>query len=268
MTSQPAQLAPGRAAGTRKRAVVPMSGLINGVIVRITLRATMSRKRAVLLALPAVILIGISALLTATAANSPVWPSEILGTFGFTVVMPLTALIIGTSVLGAEIEDGSIVHLLATPVRRASIILSKYVVAVALTIAFAAIPEYLAAAVATGAGSKLSVGLLVGAVAGSFLYNALFVFFSAAFRPGRALAFGLFYVVLWEGLLSNLVPGVALLSMGHYGLAIANSIADDSALHAYLSTGTGIGMGLALAVLSIWFAINRLAAFTIKGDVA
>jgi ABC-2 type transport system permease protein len=248
--------------------VVRLSGLINGVIVRITLRATLSRRRAMLLALPAVILIGISALLTATAASSQIWPPEILGTFGFTVLLPLTALIIGTSVLGAEIEDGSIVHLLATPVRRYTVILSKYVVATALTIAFAAIPEYLASAIATSPGSKLSIGLLVGAVAASFLYNALFMFFSATFRPGRALAFGLIYVVLWEGLLSNLVPGIALLSMGHYGLAIANAIAHDSALHAYLSTGTGIGMGLALAVLAIGLGINRLAAFTIKGDVA
>ncbi len=34
------------------------------------------------------------------------------------MLLPLTALIIGTSVLGAEIDDGSIIHLLATPVRR------------------------------------------------------------------------------------------------------------------------------------------------------
>jgi ABC-2 type transport system permease protein len=245
-----------------------MSGLVNGVVVRITLRATLSRRRALLLALPAIILIGISALLSATAGSSQAWPPEILGTFGFTVVLPLTALIIGTSVLGAEIEDGSIVHLLATPVRRSSVIISKYLVATALTIVFAAVPEYLASAIATSPGSKLSIGLLVGAAAGSFLYNALFIFFSAALRPGRALAFGLIYVVLWEGLLSNLVPGVALLSMGHYGLAIANAIADDSALHAYLSTGTGIGMGVVLGALSIALGINRLSAFTIKGDVA
>jgi ABC-2 type transport system permease protein len=245
-----------------------MSGLINGVIMRITLRATLSRRRALLLALPAILLIGISALLRATAASSPVWPPEILGQVGFTVVLPLTALIIGTSVLGAEIEDGSIVHLLATPVRRSTVILSKYLVATALTIAFAAIAEYLAAAIATSPGSKLSIGLLAGAVAGSFFYNALFMFFSAAFRPGRALAFGLIYVVLWEGLLSNLVPGVALLSMGHYGRAIANAIAADSALHAYLSTGTAIGMGVALAALSIGLGISRLSGFTIKGDVA
>lgn len=245
-----------------------MNGPINGVIVRITLRATVSRKRILLLALPAIVLIGISALLTGTAATSTSWPPQILGTFGFTVLLPLTALILGTGVLGAEVEDGSIIHLLATPVSRSSIVLSKYLVAVALTILLAAVPEYLAAAIATGVGSELSRGLLIGAIAAAFGYNALFMLFSAAFRPGRALAFGLVYVVLWEGLLSNLVPGVALLSIGHYGLAIANAFAREPALHAYLSTGTGIGLGLVIAVGALALGIRQLSAFTIKGDIA
>jgi ABC-2 type transport system permease protein len=259
---------PGRVAERKRRAVHPMSGLINPVVIRLTLRATLSRKRALLLALPAIILIGISALLSHTAAHNSQWPPNLLGTFGFTVVVPLTALIIGTSALSAEIEDGSIVHLLATPIRRVSVILSKYVVAVALTIVFAAIPEYLAGAIAKGGGNSLPLGLLVGAVAAAFFYNALFMAFSAAFTPGRALAFGLFYVVLWEALLSNLVPGVALLSMGHYGLAIANSIAHDSSLNAYLSTGTGIGMGVAVTILAVIIAVQRLSGFAIKGDIA
>jgi ABC-2 type transport system permease protein len=268
MSGQHVRSVPGRAAGPSKKAVHPMSAPINGTIVRLTLRATLGRKRAFLFALPAVILIGISALLTATAAHSAVWPPQILGTFGFTVVVPLTALVIGTSVLGAEIEDGSIIHLLATPVSRTSVILSKYLVAAALTVAFAAVPEYLAACIAKGAGSSLAIGLLVGAVAGSLLYNALFVMFSAVFSPGRALAFGLIYVVLWEGLLSNLVPGVALLSLGHYALAIANSIAHDASLHANLTFGTGFGMGVAVTALALVLAVWRLSAFSIKGDIA
>ena len=49
------------------------------------------------------------------------------------MLLPLTALIIGTSVLGAEVDDGSIVHLLATPVSRTSVILTKFAVASVLT---------------------------------------------------------------------------------------------------------------------------------------
>ncbi len=244
----------------------PMTGLFNGVIVRLTLRATMSRKRASLFALPAILLIGISALLKATA-HGTAWPPVILGQVGY-LILALTALIIGGSVIGAEVEDGSIVHLLATPVPRRTVVLSKYVVAVGLTIAFAAVPEYLAGAIATGAGSKLAIGLFVGAVAGSFFYNALFVMLTAVFSPGRALAFGLLYVLLWEGLLASLVGGVALLSAEHYSLAIANSIGHDSALHANLTAGTGIGMGVVVSVAALVLAVNRLSAFSIKGDVA
>ncbi len=244
----------------------PLPGLINGVIVGLTLRAALSRRRAVLFALPALILIGISALLTATA-HSQVWPPEVLGTVGY-LVLALTALIVGGSVIGAEIDDGSLLHLLATPVSRRSVVLSKYLVAVGLTVAFAAVPEYAAGAIATGPGSRLAIGLFVGALAGAVVYNALFVMLTAVFSPGRALATGLLYVLLWEGLLASLVPGVALLSAQHYSLAIANSIAHTSALHAYLSTGTGIGMGLAVTVLSLVLASFRLSAFSVTGDVA
>jgi ABC-2 type transport system permease protein len=244
-----------------------MSGLINGVVLRLTLRATLSRKRALLFALPAVILIGLSALLTETA-NGNGWQPVFLGTFGYTIILALTALLVGGSVLGAEIEDGSIIHLLATPVSRRSVVLTKYLLAVALTIVFAAVPEYLAGAIASGAGSKLAIGLFVGALAGSVIYNALFLMLTAAFSPGRALALGLLYVLVWEGLLANLVPGVGLLSAGHYSLAIANSIAHNGALHANLTTGTAVGMGLVVTVAALILAVQRLLTFSIKGDVA
>ena len=248
-------------------AVHPMSGPINSVVLRLTLRATLSRKRALLFAVPAVLLIGLSALLTETAQGNG-WQPVLLGTFGYSVILALTALLVGGSVLGAEIEDGSIIHLLATPVSRRSVVLTKYLLAVALTILFAAVPEYLAGAIASGAGSKLAIGLFVGALAGSVIYNALFVMLTAAFSPGRALALGLLYVLVWEGLLANLVPGVGLLSAGHYSLAIANSIARDSALHANLTTGTAVGMGLVVTVAAIVLAVQRLSTFSIKGDVA
>ncbi|MGH3304362.1 MAG: ABC transporter permease [Streptosporangiaceae bacterium] len=258
--------------GTPKRegAAQPMPdvfpAVLNGVVMRLTLRAAMSRRRALLFALPAVLLIGISALLKATA-SSAVWPPEVLGTVGY-LILALTALIVGGSVLGAEVDDGSILHLLATPVSRRTIVLSKYLIAVLLTMAFAAVPEYLAGAIATGAASKLAIGLLIGALAGSVIYNAIFLMLTAVFSPGAALAIGLLYILLWEGLLASLVPGVGLLSAEHYSLAIANSVAHNGALHANLTLGTGTGMGIAVTVLCLVLATICLSGFNVKGDVA
>src|SRR5262249_58723885 len=140
--------------------------MLTPVVLRITLRATLGRKRALVFTLVPIVLLLITVTLKLVAV-SPVWPAEFLGTFGLSVVLPLTALVIGTSVLGAEIDDGSVIHLLATPVPRAQVVLSKFVVAAVLTIVFAAVPEYLAALIAKGPASGLAVGLALGALAAS-----------------------------------------------------------------------------------------------------
>jgi ABC-2 type transport system permease protein len=250
---------------TTERPGGTMGELVNGVVMRLTLRGTLSRKRAVLFALPAIVLIGISAVLHATA-HSPVWPPEILGTVGYLVVA-LTSLLVGGSVIGGEVEDGSIVHLLATPVSRRSVVLSKYLVAVALTAIFAAVPEYVAGLIAKGAGNSLTIGLLVGALVGAVVYNALFVMLTTVLSPGRALAAALLYVLVWEGLLANLIPGIGLLSIEHYGLAVANSLAHNSALNANLTAGTAIGMSVAVTIVALVLAVRKLSAFSVKGDV-
>ena len=60
-------------------------------------------------------------------------------------------------------------------------------------------------------------------MAAAVVYNALFVWLSTA--TSRALIAGLGYVVIWEGVLANLVGGARILSVSHYGLAVASSIA-------------------------------------------
>ena len=240
-----------------------MPGLLNGVIIKLTFRATMGRRRALLFAIPPLILVVIAALLTATARSGS-WQPEFLGDFGFSVVLPLTALIIGTSVLGAEIDDGSIVHLLATPVPRSQVVLSKFVVAAALTVAFGAIPEYVAALIAKDPASGLAVGLLLGALVASVIYNAIFVMLSLL--TSRAIAAGLLYLLVWEGLLANLVPGVGLLSVSQYSLSVANSVAHNQALHAHLGLATAVIMGLIVTAAALAICTRRLSAFSIRGD--
>jgi ABC-2 type transport system permease protein len=240
-----------------------VSGLLNPVVLRITLRATLGRKRALVFMLVPLVLILITVALK-VVAKSPVWPAEFLGVFGFSVVLPLTALIIGTSVLGAEIDDGSIIHLLATPVNRLSVVISKFIAAMLLTIMFGAIPEFLAAAIAKGFGDKLTIGLLTGALIASVAYNALFVMLSVL--TTRAIAVGLGYLLVWEGLLGNLIGGVRVLSIGQYSVSVANSIAKTSALNAHLTSQTAIIMAIAVTVVTLAVAGRRLSAFALKGD--
>lgn len=241
-----------------------MSGIFNGTVARLTFRATMGRKRAFLFAIPPVILLLITVLLKLTHPQQASWPADILGVFGFSVVLPLTALIVGTSVLGAEIDDGSIVHLLATPVRRSAVILTKFAVAAAITMVFVAVPELLAGLIATGGLTRLAVGVFAGALAGSVIYNAFFVMISVL--TTRAIAVGLLYLLIWEGLLGNLVSGASELSIGQYSLGVANSIAHNPGLNAHLTLATVVTAGAIVTVAALALAIRRLGVFSLKGD--
>lgn len=263
--------------------------MFNQTVAWITLRATLGSKRKYLFAIPGVIMIVFTAALKSANPGGLDWPSHLLGTFGFTVLLPLTALMIGTGVLGAEIDDGSIVHLLATPVRRASVIMTKYVVATGLTIAFAAVPVLVSALISGGgyappalarfqpgdsatvgpipiSDGKFALALFVGALVAAVIYNAVFVMVSAA--TTRAIAVGLLYVLIWESVLSNVISGARLLSVSHYALGVSNAFLNDRALNAGLSLATSIVMGVLATVLGLGLAIRLLTSFTLKGDTA
>jgi ABC-2 type transport system permease protein len=243
-----------------------MFGIQGRVVAAITWRATMGRRRAFIFAISPLVLVLVTTALKLSHPERASWPADILGVFGLTVVLPLTALIIGTSVLGAEIDDGSIVHLLATPVSRAVVIGAKYAVAVALTTIFAAVPELVAGVIATGGATKLALGVFAGALAGSVMYNAIFVMLSAV--TTRAIAWGLLYVLIWEGVLGNLVAGARLLSVGQYSLGIANSIALDPGLNAALHLPTAVILGALVTAAALVVAVRRLASFSLKGEPA
>ena len=240
--------------------------MFNPTVAMLTVRATLGRRRALLFAVPAVILIALTLVLRAShPAAGAIWPDRVLGDFGFSVLLPLTALILGTGVLGAEIDDGSALHLLATPVRRDTIVVTKFVVAAVLTMLFAAVPELVAGLLAPSSG-KLAVALFIGAVVGSVIYNAVFVLASVV--TTRAIAVGLLYVLIWEGLLGNLLGGARILSIAHYALGIANAIYPDKALNAGLGLATSIVLGAIVTVGALVLASRRLSAFAITGEPA
>ena len=239
--------------------------MFNPTVAWLTVRATLGRRRALLFAVPAVILIALTLVLRATRPAGAPWPDHVLGDFGFSVLLPLTALIIGTGVLGAEIDDGSAIHLLATPVRRSAVVVTKFSVAAVATMVFAAVPELVAGLLAPGSG-KLGFALFAGALVGSVIYSAVFVM--ASVLTNRAIALGPLYVLIWEGLLGNLVGGARILSIAHYSLGVANAIYPDRNFQAGLSLSTSLILGVIVTGGALILATRRLSAFAIKGEPA
>ena len=95
-------------------------------------------------------------------------------------------------------------------------------------------------------------------------YNALFVMLSVL--TTRAIAVGLIYLLVWEGLLGNLIGGVRVLSIGQYSVSVANAIAKTTALNAHLTSSTAIVMAIAVTVVTLAVAARRLSRFSLKGE--
>jgi ABC-2 type transport system permease protein len=153
---------------------------------------------------------------------------EILDTLVIRTVLPLIALVFGTATIGSEIEDGTIVFLLAKPIARWRIALAKLAVAAGLTAALTVPPIIVTTLLVSGfGGESLSTGLgfALAAVAGGTAYAVAFGALGVV--TSRALVVGLAYTLLWEGVLAGLLEGTRFMSIRQGTLGLAAALTGD-----------------------------------------
>lgn len=237
--------------------------MMNPTIVRLTVRNGLgTRRAAILVALP-LVLIGLAITIRALVGADPEATEGVVIGLGIAVVLPMVALISATSVLATEIDDGSIVYLLAKPISRHVIVVSKYVVAVVAAALFTVLPIALAAAVMSGQLAP-TVGYGLGALLGGASYCAIFLLLSTVTR--HAVAAGLLYVLIWEGLLGGLLSGIRWLSIGQWSHALGESIADDGTLSDSVGPVYAVVAAVVVAAAALWLAGDRLRSFRLTGD--
>jgi ABC-2 type transport system permease protein len=236
--------------------------LFNPTIARITARALFGRLRFLLLLPLPVLVVGLAVLTDAAGVDTRAWVETVVLDLGFSVVLPVLALIIGTGVLGTEIDDGTLAHVLAKPLPRREIVLSKLAVAVGVTTVATAVPLGLTGLIA-GSGS-LAVGLVTGAFVGSLAYCALFAALSLFTR--RPVVVGLFYILIWENLLQSLLEGTRVLSIHQYVLTVADRVADSPLVSSNLSLAVALSMTFVFTVGFTLLAIDRLRSFAVVGE--
>lgn len=237
---------------------------MNATIARITIRALFGRRRFLLLLPLPLLVVGLAALSSALGATLSDWGPPVIVGLGLAVVLPVIALVVGTGVLGSEIDDGTLAHILAKPLPRSQIILSKLVVAIAVTFVTTAVPLFAIGLI--GGSVSLAIGLAVGALVGSIAYSALFMALSLLTR--RPVLLGLIYVLIWEGLLGNVLAGTRALSIQQYVIAIADRVANAEALNTTVSFPVAAGMAFVFAVGATLLAIDRLRSFSVVGETS
>jgi ABC-2 type transport system permease protein len=238
-------------------------------ILSLTLRQLVRRKSTLLLAgLCAIpLLVALVYRISDPELNPERWTAQVLFVgLVVTAVLPLTTLLLGTSVIGDELEDGTAVYLLTKPLPRWQILLPKlaaaWLVSTALVLGATITSGLLAfdgfdeAGVVTGFALAIAVGALA--------YCAVFVLLSVA--TNRALVAGLVYVFVWEGAVTAIFEGVRYLSIRHYILGLAD-LFSDTAPENFEATVAGATALIAITIVTlaaVVVAVRRLAEVEVR----
>lgn len=228
-------------------------------------RALLGRRRTVLIVLFAAVPVLVALLARDRGPNATETAAQLIDLLVIRAVLPITALVLGTAALGSELEDGTAIFLLTSPVARWRIVAAKLVVAAggsAIVAGGSALLAGLVVAVddpSRGFVAAAVVAVIVGAV----VYSALFL--AASIVTSRALILGLIYTLVWEGTLASLFAGTRLFSVRQYVLSITDAIGGGSA-HPFgdtLDGATAVVLAAVVLGLGLAVAIDRLASWEI-----
>ncbi|MFE4640379.1 ABC transporter permease, partial [Streptomyces sp. NPDC056730] len=226
--------------------------MYNPTVARLTYRALLGRRRAAILFVLPALLILIAAAVRGFRGLDDQVASDVLGGFALATMVPLIGVIAGTGAIGPEIDDGSIVYLLSKPVKRSTIIVTKLIVAIAVTMAFSAIPTFIAGYILNGNGQQIAIAYTVAALVASIAYSALFLLLGTVSR--HAVVIGLVYALVWETLFGSLVAGARTLSVQQWSLALAQKIGDGTTITSDVGLPLAVVLLVGVSVVATWYA--------------
>ena len=237
-----------------------------GTLVSLTIRGLLNRRRTLLLALVGILLIvvgALSRLANPTADEALTFSGRLLADFGIGVVLPLVAVVIGTAAVGSELEDGTLVYLLAKPIPRWLLAIVKLGAAGVTVVALVA-PALAIGALVAGGDAQLALAGVAAATVGAIEYVAIFLALSLV--TGRALVIGLAYVVVWESVIAGLFAGTRILSVRQHALAIGDAVRGDGIVPSTLDALPALGVALLVTVLAAVIAVRNLERVELRGE--
>ena len=237
---------------------------MNTTIARLSVQSLFGHRRGIILViLPALLLL--LSLVTVVVTDGSLAVEPITMVFGFSLVLPLIALLISNGVLGPEIEDGSIIYLLSKPISRYVVVLSKFVVAAVVSVVFGGGSVFLSALILDISEPGQAVAIGVGGVAATLGYCGLFIALAAVSRHGTIA--GLIYILGFEGLLASWLEGLRYISVGSWGRRVVGSLSDDLALVVRdLNLVYAVCALIVLTVGGVVVAGHRLRSFELRGE--
>jgi ABC-2 type transport system permease protein len=236
---------------------------IVAVIAGATVRSMLGRRRTVLMVVLGLVPV-LMALLYRVAGEGSADVNELLDLLIIRTVLPLTALVFGTTALGSELDDGTGVALLTKPIHRWQIVTAKVLSAAVTTILFVAISAAVTTILLGGddPGSTIA-GYVLGIVVGGAAYVAAFVAVSVV--TSRALVIGLAYTLLWESWLAGVLPGTKALSIREATLSVVDLFAPRFISREGLETTPALLLLVVVLVGGFVIGVVRLERYQVRG---
>lgn len=233
-------------------------------VARLTYRALLGRRRALILGALPVLLLVIAAAVRGFAGADDQTAANVLGGFALATMVPIIGVIAGTGAIGPEIDDGSVVYLLAKPVKRPTIIVTKLIVAIGVTMVFSALPTLVAGLILNGNGQQIATAYTIAALISSIAYAALFLLLGTVTR--HAVVIGLVYALVWEAVFGSLVAGAKTLSVQQWSLAVAQKIGGNGLITSDVGLPVAVVLLAVVTVAATWYAGQKLRALKLATE--
>jgi len=191
------------------------------------------------------VLIGLT--ITLQSTEKVVDGTEFINGFGFTVVVPVAALMFASAVLGDTVDDRTLVYLWLSPVPRLQVAVAATLASITIALPLVFVPLVIAAA-ATGAGPALVGATAVATIVGVIGYCGAFVALGLRFR--RALVWGIAYILLWEGFVATASETAAKLSLRAYTSSLLSQFTGVGLRLGTLTVGSAVVVPLVVCVLA------------------
>ncbi|GLY30170.1 ABC transporter permease subunit [Kineosporia sp. NBRC 101731] len=217
---------------------------MNATVAGLTWHSLVGRRRALLLFILPVVLIALAVLVRLVSGESSGSATDLLGSFSLGFLIPLLCLIAGTGAIGPEIDDGSIVYLLAKPLNRYVIAVSKWIVAIGVIVLFGVLPTLVSGFILAGNQDGVATGFATGALLAGVAYITVFLLLAVITR--NAVVIGLLYALVWEAAIGGYVPGAQTLSIQQWALAVTEKMLGDAAPGLGVDSAVGLTTGLVL----------------------
>lgn len=234
-------------------------------IAEATARAVLGRRRTILLVLLAAVPVLVALLARDRGVSAVETTAQTIDLLVVRAVLPITALILGTAVLGGELEDGTAVFLLTSPIARWRIVVAKLLVAAGGTAMIAGGSTIVSGLIVASDRPSLElVGpALLGVLVGSLLYSA--VFMAVSLITSRSLIVGLIYTLVWEGALASLFAGTRFLSVRQYVVGIADGIGQPIGrpFGETLPLETAVALAVVALAVAVLIAVQRLRGWEV-----